>query len=332
VTFLASWRLWFLFGIAALLVAWLWSLQRRRRDTVRFTNVALLDVVAPERPGWRRNLPAVLWLVALSLLVIGWAQPARDVDVPNERATVVMAIDVSLSMEADDVDPTRLEAAQEAAVSFVQSLPEELEIGFVTFSGTATVRVSPTEDRESVIAAIQSAELAEGTAIGEAIFAGLDAVEQSLAGTGGDGSDGEASSDSQDEDEPPPARLVVMSDGETTEGRPNEEAAEAATQARIPVDTIAFGTPDGVITDEVTGEEVPVAVTPEPLQEIADTTGGSFYEADTLGTLSSAYEDIGTVVGHEKEQRQIGGWFVGFGLADLACAGLLSLVWSQRLP
>jgi len=316
-TFLAAWRLWLLLGVGALAGAWVASLHRRRQDTVRFTNVALLDVVAPQRPGWRRHLPAVLWLLALAVLVVGFARPARDVRVGRDRATVMLALDVSLSMEATDVDPSRLDVARTAALDFVDGLPDDVDLGFVTFSGTATIAVAPSEDHDAVRTAIEEAELAEGTAIGEAIFAGLDAV---------------AAAPPTDDGSPTPGRLVVLSDGETTQGRPDDEAAAAATEADVPVDTIAFGTTDGTVTDPTTGEEVEVPVAPEPLQEIASTTGGEFFEADSLDALSTVYEDISTAVGYESEERDISAWFVGAALALLAVAGVLSLRWSQRLP
>lgn len=316
-TFLAAWRLWLLLGVGALVGAWVASLQRRRTDTVRFTNVALLDVVAPQRPGWRRHLPAMLWLLALAVLVLGFARPARDVQVGRDRATVMLALDVSLSMEATDVDPSRLEVAQAAALDFVDRLPGGIDLGLVTFSGTATIAVAPTSDHEAVRLAIEEAELAEGTAIGEAIFAGLDAV---------------AGAPPTEDGTPAPGRLVVLSDGETTQGRPNEEAATAAAEAQVPVDTIAFGTPDGVVVDPVTEEETPVPVAPRPLEDIAATTGGQLHEADSLDELAEVYQDIATAVGYETEQRDISAWFVGTALALLATAGVLSLRWGQRLP
>jgi Ca-activated chloride channel homolog len=317
VTFLAAWRLLLLLGVGALLGAWIASLQRRRSDTVRFTNLALLDVVAPERMGCRRHLPALLWLLALALLVVGFARPARDVRVGRDRATVMLALDVSLSMEATDVDPSRLEVARAAALDFVDGLPEGVDLGLVTFSGTATIAVTPSADHAAVRQAVEEAELAEGTAIGEAIFAGLDAV---------------AAAPPTEEGTPTPGRLVVLSDGETTEGRPNEEAAAAAADAQVPVDTIAFGTAQGVVVDPVTGDEMPVPVAPEPLEDIAATTSGRRYEADSLDALAAAYQDIATAVGYETEQRDISAWFVGAALALLATAGVLSLRWGQRLP
>ena len=312
--FLVAWRLLLLLGVGAMIGAWIASLSRRRRDTVRFTNVALLDVIAPERPGWKRHLPAGLWLAALALLVVGFARPVHTVPVPR-HATVVLALDTSLSMQATDVDPSRLDVAKEAAFEFVDQLPDEIDLGLVIFSGTVHT-VEPTNDHELLRQAIDAASLSEGTAIGEAIFAGLDMIAATV--------------DNPDDPNVTPGRVVVMSDGETTEGRPDADAAAAAADARVAVDTIAFGTLDGEIT--VDGVTQPVPVAPEPLQDIASTTQGEFFEAASLDALTSAYDDIGDVVGHEDEERPIDGWFIGAGLLLLTAAGLLSLLWSQRLP
>lgn len=314
-SFLIAWRLWLLLAVGGLTGAWVASLFRRRRDVIRFTNVALLDVVAPERPAWRRHLPAALWLAALALLVVGFARPVRSVKVPKDRATLVVALDVSTSMKATDVSPSRVEVAKTAALDFIDDMPDEVAVGLVLFSGT-TQTLPATSDREPVVEAITDADLADYTAIGEAIFAALDLVES--APPAEDGS-------------PAPARIVVLSDGETTTGRSDSEAAEAAADAGVPVDTIAFGTPTGTIEDP-DGFEIDVAVAPEPLREIAETTGGEFAEADSLDRLLSIYDDLTTVVGFEDAEREISGWFVGSGLLLLAAAGLLSLLWSQRLP
>jgi Ca-activated chloride channel family protein len=316
VRFLVEWRLFLLLGVGAMAGVWVTVALQRRTHVLRFTSVELLDVVAPRQPGWRRHVPAALFLLALALLVIGYAKPVRATRVGEERATVVLAVDTSLSMEADDVDPNRLEVAEEAARAFVADLPAELNVGLVTFNGSTTVAVAPSSDREALDAALADLELGEGTAIGDAIFTALDAV---AAAPGGEG------------DQPAPARIVVMSDGETTVGRPNEEAAAAAAEAEVPVDTIAFGTPAGVIEDEL-GGQTPVPVAPEPLAEIADTTGGRAFEAGSLGELSSVYGDIGRVVGYEEAIEDLSGWFVGSGIVLLALAGSLSLAWSQRLP
>lgn len=314
--FLVEWRLFLLVGVGAMAGTWVAVALQRRHHVVRFTNVELLDVVAPREPGWRRHVPAVLFLVALAALVLGFAEPVRATRVGDERATVVLAIDTSLSMEADDVAPSRLQVAQEAARTFVAELPDELNVGLVTFNGSTAVAVTPGDDRDGLVAAIDALELGEGTAIGEAIFTSLDAVASAPAGA---------------DDEPAPARIVVMSDGETTMGRPDGDAAAAAAEAGVPVDTIAFGTPEGTIEDEF-GDREPVPVAPQPLAEIAATTGGNAFTAESLGELSGAYADIGLVVGYEEVDRDVSGWFVGTGLGLLVLAGSLSLLWSQRLP
>ncbi|HEV7760730.1 MAG TPA: VWA domain-containing protein, partial [Acidimicrobiales bacterium] len=211
---------------------------------------------------------------------------------------------------------SRLDVAKEAARNFIDDLPDGIDLGLVIFSGTVHT-VEPTNDHELLRQAIDAASLSEGTAIGEAIYAGLDMIAA-------------APTDNPDDPEVVPGRVVVMSDGATTQGRPDTDAADAAAEARVPVDTIAFGTPEGEITVDGVTDTVPVA--PEPLQAIASTTQGDFFEADSLDDLTSAYDDIGDVVGHEDEERPVDGWFIGAGLLLLTAAGLLSLLWSQRLP
>ncbi len=314
--FLVEWRLLLLVGVGALAGVWVAVAAQRRRHVVRFTNVELLDVVAPREPAWRRHVPAVLFLAALASLVLGFAEPVRAARVTEDRATVVLAIDTSLSMEADDVSPSRLEVAQEAARAFVADLPTGLNVGLVTFHGSTVVAVPPGQDRDGLVAAIDALELGEGTAIGDAIFTALDAVAAAPAG---------------DDDEPAPARIVVMSDGETTLGRDNAQASEAAAAAGVPVDTIAFGTPHGEIAGQQGGPQA-VPVAPEPLADIAAATGGTPFEADSLDELAEVYADIGSVVGYDEVDEDISGWFIGGGIALLALAGSLSLLWSQRLP
>ena len=318
-TFLSPGWLWLLLGVAALLIVYLVLQLRRRAYAVRFANLDLLGKLAPKRPGWRRHLAFAALLLALASLTVAMAKPTRDTKVPRDRATVMMAIDVSLSMRAEDVSPNRLEAAQAAAKEFVSLLPPRINLGLVTFSGTATVAVSPTTDRASVLRAIDNLELAERTAIGEAIFSCLDAVktfQAQLQGT--DPSEGNA-----------PARIVLMSDGSNTWGRSPEQAVGAAKQAAVPVSTIAFGTDTGYI--DLEGQRVVVPVDHEKLKEIADGTGGSYYAAASAEQLSSVYRDLGSQIGYTTERREITTWFVGIGLLFAFGAAGLSLLWSNRL-
>ena len=318
-TFLSPGWLWVLLGVAALLIVYLVLQLRRRAYAVRFANLDLLGKLAPKRPGWRRHLAFAALLLALASLTTAMAKPTKDTKVPRDRATVMMAIDVSLSMRAEDVSPNRLEAAQAAAKEFVGLLPPRINLGLVTFSGTATVAVSPTTDRASVLRAIDNLELAERTAIGEAIFSCLDAVktfQAQLQGT--DPSEGNA-----------PARIVLMSDGSNTWGRSPEQAVGAAKQAAVPVSTIAFGTDTGYI--DLEGQRVVVPVDHEKLKEIADGTGGSYYAAASAEQLSSVYRDLGSQIGYTTERREITTWFVGIGLLFAFGAAGLSLLWSNRL-
>jgi Ca-activated chloride channel family protein len=187
-----------LLGVAALAGVYVWFQLRRPGQAIRFTNLDLLDSVAPDRPGWRKHVVAGVFGVALVLLVVALAQPARTVRIPKEEATVMLAIDASFSMEADDVEPTRLEAAQVAAADFAASAPDELNLGLVTFSGTTTVEVPPTIDHDAVVDAIGEMELGPGTAIGDGIAASVDAIGDVAAEAGG---------------EVPPGTVVLLSDG-----------------------------------------------------------------------------------------------------------------------
>ena len=315
-SFLAPTWLWLLVPVTLLAAGYVVLQFRRRKYAVRFTNVALLDKVAPRRPGWRRHLPAGLFVLAMVVLVLGAARPATEVEVPRERATIVLTIDTSLSMEADDVEPNRIEAAKQAAVSFLDRLPRTINVGLVSFHGIARVDVPPTTDRARVRSAILGLDLGEGTAIGEAIFASLDTLENVP-----EPADGE---------EPVPGRIVLLSDGETTVGRSNQESVDAAIEAEIPVSTIAFGTQTGEI--RIDGERVPVAVNEQALEDIADRTSGSFYTAVTEAELTEVYEDIGSSIGFVREEQDVTYRFVTYALLPLLAAAALSLLWFARLP
>lgn len=329
-TFAAPGRLWLLLLVAALGVGHVIAQRRAGRYTVRFTNLDLLDSLAPERPGWRRHLPAALLLLGLAGLVGGFARPLHEERVPQERATIIVAIDTSLSMAATDVAPTRIDAAQAAAKDFIGVLPTDLNVGLVTFNGTATIAVPPTLDHEQLLAAIDQIRLGERTAIGEAIYASLDAIHGSapfVTDTDGD-SDGDGDGDENEI----PARIVLMSDGATTVGRPDAEAAAQAKRDGIPVSTIAFGTPHGTIELEGYHDPVPVEVDIPALQEIAMTTGGSFFEAVTEEQLKAVYADIGSSIGYTTEERDISERFVGASLVVLLLAAAGSQLWFSRLP
>ena len=303
-------------AIGALAALYLVMQLQRRNYAVRFTNLELLDKVAPARPGWRRHLPAAAFLLAVTALVLAFARPSQDTEVPREQATIIMAIDTSLSMQADDVRPSRLDGAKEAAIGFISDLPEDLNLGLISFNGVATIRVQPSTNHAAAISAIESLELGPATAIGEAVFASLAAIDSVVDENGNT----------------PPARIVLMSDGETTVGRADQDAIEAAQQAGIAVSTIAFGTNAGII--ELPDEDFPIAVpvNREKLQVIADSTGGQFFAASSTSELAQVYQDIGSQISFETIQDEISPTYTGIGLILLALSAAMSLVWFSRLP
>jgi Ca-activated chloride channel homolog len=312
-------RLWLLAAVALLAVAYLVMQRRRSRYAVRFTNLRLLDRVAPKRPGWRRHVPASLFLAMLALLVVGFARPTDDVRVPRERATVIVAVDVSRSMLATDVSPDRLTSARTAAQEFVAELPEGFNVGLVGFAGNASVLVAPVTDRAALSAAIgrldEGGAGPQGTAIGEAIFAALASIR---------------TLDAEAEQDPPPARVVVLSDGANTAGRDPREAGAAAVDAGVPVDTIAFGTPDGVLG----GQRGPLAVPVdgETLRAVAEQTGGTYHEAGSDEELRAVYDDIQTSVGYTTERQDVSARFIGIGLVLALFAAAASMLWFARIP
>ncbi len=323
--FLSPGRLAILILPVALTVGYLVLQARRRRYAVRFTTVEMLDQVAPDRPGWRRHLPAIGLIVAAVVATMAFARPVIAGETRESTQLVVLAIDTSISMEAEDVSPSRVDAAREAAGAFLDAVPEGVAVGVVGFDGVARNLISPTTRidavRRVIDGAINHSGLGEGTAIGEAVFLGIDAIEAS----GSETDDESATSDEA------VGTIVVLSDGETTMGRTNDEAATAARSAGIPVHTIAFGTDAGTIMDPFEGE-VPVPVNEEALAELARQTDGKALTAASVEQLSQVYEDLGRSVTVEKEQVEIGDWFAGAALALLSLAGVGSLVWFGRLP
>lgn len=315
--FISPQRLWLMLAVgvvAAVYVALQW---RRRHYAVRFTNIALLDKVAPKRPGWRRHLVAALFIATGALQVVAFAGPQKQSRIPRERATVILAIDTSLSMDATDVDPSRIAGAKEAALAFVEAVPPKINIGLVSFNARAIILVPPSTDRDRVRTAINGLSLGNGTAIGDAILSSLEALKA-------------APPDEQGTQ--PPAAIVLLSDGKTTVGTPDSEAARIAAEAKVPISTIAFGTPDGRIRSPDTGTYISVPVDEEALHRIADATGGSFFGAKSTDELKSIYANIGSAVGYEKAPREITRYFVGLAMLAGLMTAALSLAWFQRLP
>ncbi len=286
--------LWLLVPVAALAVAYVVQRRRGSKYAVTFATLPMLERLVPEKPAWRRHLPAGLLLLTFIALAVAASRPQIDEQVPRERATVVVVVDVSLSMQATDVAPDRLTAARDAAQGFVEGLPDGFNVGVVEFAGAATVLAKPSPDHEAAVDALDRLQLAEGTAIGDGV---LTSVAQ-IAAIGQ-----ESTTQDGSEAEPVPAHIVLLSDGTNTVGSSLEQAATAATEAGVPVSTIAYGTATGTVTVE--GQVVQVPVDQGSLDALAGATGGQGYAAETADQLDEVYDDIQSSIGYRTEQRDV---------------------------
>ena len=316
--------LWGLAVVAVLAIAYLFMQRRRPRYVARFTNVDLLANIVARRPRWRRHVPPLLTLLALSALVVGLARPEMAVAVPREEATVILAMDSSGSMTANDIAPDRMAVARDVASSFVEDLPEDFQVGVVSFSDQADVIVPPTADRDEAVRALERLEADNGTALGDAIARSVELGVSNL-----------------DEDEQPaegesPVIVLVLSDGANTTGDFEPlEAAQQAVDAKVPVYTVALGTAEGTIEGpDGYGGTRTIAVPPDPetLTEVAEMTGGRFFAAADAEALRSVYEEIGSQVGVEEEQRELTVVFTAAGAVLLLFGAVLSSLWFSRLP
>jgi Ca-activated chloride channel family protein len=332
---------------AGVALVW-WLLRRRRmRYAVRFTNLEVLAAVSGVGSAWRRFVPPALFVAALAALCVAFARPHVDRMVPKERAVVVLVIDTSRSMQARDVRPTRLGAAQEALRTFVDRAPKRLRIGLVIFAGEAQVAAPPTADHALVRQSID--EIGEfqgfgGTAIGDALASAVELAQQALA----EDQQTIALRTAPSQDTKGLASILFLSDGAQTRGTLlPEEGAARAKDANIPVYTVALGTPEGVIRGGFgfggpgnqapspgygSAEIIPVPPDPETLRGIAETTGGRFTEARTAQTLERTYENLGSSLGREPGKTEVTFLFLAGAGVLLLAAGVLSALWSPRFP
>jgi Ca-activated chloride channel family protein len=298
--------------------------RRRRRESTTFSRPALLDNLITQRPGWRRHIPPLLLLLAFGTLIVALARPQRTVAAPQRAATVMMVTDVSGSMNATDVEPDRLTAAQKAARKLTEELPQPLRLGLVSFSDGPTVLVPPTTDRGTVKAGLDQLRAEGGTAMGLGLQRGLEIARTPVANANGTGT------------QRLPAVLVLLSDGKDTVGGISPlEVAQQAKAAGVKVYTIALGTPDGEVEvrDPFTGFTQRIRVPPdtETLKEVARISGGRFFNAEDAGKLESVYANLGTRLSSRSEHREVTFAFAGGALVLLLVGGGLSLAWFGRI-
>jgi len=312
--------------IPVLAAVYVLASRRRRRGARRFANPALVPNLVPSSPGWRRHVAPVLALAALALLVVGVARPHVVRTVARDDATIVLAIDTSRSMAAQDVQPSRFDAAKQAALAFLDEVPKSYSVGIVSFSDSAAPVLPPTTDREAARTALAELRLGSGTAIGNAITRSVDLALDQRAGR---------------QTPPPgpgrraPAAVLLLSDGAQTAGdiRPLP-AAQRARRLGVPVSTVALGTGNAVVEVPRPGgleERVTVAPDVSTLRLVARTTGGSFSSAPDAAQLESVYRELGTRLAHDRKRVEVTSAFAAGGAVLVLLGSTLSSLWFRRV-
>jgi Ca-activated chloride channel homolog len=301
----------------------LYVLRERRRTaySAGYANPALLPAVVDRKPGRLRHLPLILILLGLTAIVLGVARPHATVDVKREEATIVLAVDVSRSMKAKDVQPTRLGAAQQAGKAFLEKVPERYRVGVVSFATRASVGVAPTQDRKLVRDALDRLRPGEGTAIGDAVVLSARLGQNRRPG---------------DDAPPPPRSVLLISDGARDGGAVAPPAAAAeAKKLKVPIYTVLVGTPNGTVEETLTGgfrQIIRVPPSPDTLRQIAELSGGEFFTATDAEGLDRVYKDLASRLGTRKESREVGDYFAGGAAAFLIAGGALSALLFRRVP
>ncbi len=295
------------------------ALRRRRRYAVRFPAVATLAGLTAAPTPWRRRLPVGLLALAVAALAVALTRPQRTVDVPVEQASVMLVQDASGSMDATDVSPSRLAAAVDSALAFLDRVPAATRVGLVAYSTAPYTAQAPTTDREVVRATLGSLVADGGTATGDALAAALQAL-------GRDPQGGAPPPESQ----PPPAAIVLLSDGKSEGGLDPDDVAAAAGRLKVPIYTVALGTPEGIVEGPL-GEIIPVPPDPGQLRRIAEASGGRAFQVEDAGRLEAVYESLGSQLGTTARKREITSAFTGLALFALLAAVGLSVRWRGRL-
>jgi Ca-activated chloride channel family protein len=291
--------LWVLLLVPLVLLLWARGERRRRRRAGNFGNPALLPNVLVGRPSWRRLLPVVFYLLAATVLLVSLARPEATAQVPRDRATIMLVMDVSRSMLNQDVQPTRMAAAQRAADAFLEQLPERFQVGLITFAAAPRVESLPTTDRTAVRELLARRQVRGGTAVGDAILRALQASRPR---------------DAVDEKRPPTS-VLLLTDGNSRSGINPLLAAEQARRAEVPVFTVAVASQP-----------------PAELAQVAALSGGQSFVAPTSDQLTAVYRDLGTRLTYVAEKRELTSWFMGGAALLVLLGAAASIAWFHRLP
>ncbi len=349
--------LWLLALVPLLMLFYVWLIARRKKAALAYANLAIVRGAMGPAQRFRRHLPAVLFLGAITLMIGAISRPSAVVTLPFQQRTIILAMDVSLSMRANDIEPTRLEAAQAAARAFVEDQPRDTRIGVVSFAGTASVVQPPTQTREDVIAAIDRFKLQRATAVGSGILVSLSVLfpdaefdlrasnprlKPVVPGSRPNASGGAIASRPKEQEGPDASRptvepgsydgavIILLTDGQSTTGPDPIESARMAAERGVRVYTVGIGTPNGeIIAGE--GWRMRVRLDEEALKGIASVTRGEYYYAGTATDLKKVYANLNSKVGFEKKETEITAFFAAAAAALALLSALLSLLWFNRI-
>ncbi len=336
--------LWLLLAVPLLALLYVWLLRRRKKVTLRFASVALVKQAMGKGPGWRRHVPPALLLAAITVLLLAAARPTAVIKLPSQQETIILAMDVSGSMRATDVLPTRLVAAQEAAKAFIKELPRNVRVGVVSFAGTAAIVQPPTQSREDVVAAIDRFQLQRGTAIGSGMVlslatlfpdAGIDLSQITGARAMPGEKLGKADKAKADVAPVPPGSyssgaIILLTDGQRTTGPDPMEAAKMAADRGVKVYSVGIGTKDGE-TIGFEGWSMRVRLDEETLKNISNMTRAEYFYAGTADDLKKVYQSLSTRLVVEKKETEISGLFAALGALLVVLAAGLSVAWFGRV-
>jgi len=313
--FFAVGRLWALLALPILIALYIIGLHLSKRSGIRYSNTGILSAVLPKQSQWRRHVSVAMALCSLVMITGAWARPAGLEKVPRERATIVMVLDCSMSMQSVDILPNRLEAEKAAATAFIEQLPPQYNVAVVSLSGSPSSLSPPSTDRGMVLRAINKLDFEKGTAIGDAISVALSAIAQAPLGKG---------------DEPAPALIILLSDGGNTKGLDPLAAAQLARAGEVPIFTIAFGTMNGYV--DIDGQRENVAPDKELLATIATMSGGKSMDADSASQLNNVYRMLSSEVGYEEISTEVTARWALYALAFAVVASLGAVSMAARWP
>jgi len=313
-----------------LVLAYLWAQRRRKRYALRFASLSVVKEAMGRGPGWRRHVPPALFLTGLTILLFSLARPLSVVTLPSQEGTIILAIDSSGSMRAEDMAPTRLDAAKAAARTFVERQPEGVRIGVVSFSDSSFLVQAPTDDKQAVLGAINRLTWQRGTAIGSAMLTSLDAIFEEADAEGGMMSELEPTPTPVPRGIYEPAIIILLSDGQSNRGPRPLEVVQEAVDRGVRIYTVGVGTERGAVLN-YRGRSMRVQLDETTLKGIADATGGDYYNASSESELQAIYQNLGMEIVFRQQEAEITAIFAAIGAVFVLAAGVLSMLWFSRI-